>query len=327
VNYKFIENPFYWGKWGKHFKRVNCRIIYENELQRMMLERGDLDIAMTLPFDALPALKMNPDIRIYEDKSYAVMVLMLNCIAEPTRNILVRKALAHAWNHEAFSVVRRGLAPRADGPCPSAMIGKNYKPPFIYDYNLKKAKEFLVQAGYPDGVTINFLIEKGDEEKKMIYDIFQNDLSKIGIKTTVFEKTWPGMVETAKDRVLMSDPKNAMHIICVFLTPSPFTPWKPIYRIYATEAQMDKPTGGSLNFGYYSNSKVDDYISKALRANDPKKTSEFWGKANDELINDYASIPIINRPCIVGMRKDIQGYKFRAHHATGIVIYSELSRR
>jgi ABC-type transport system substrate-binding protein len=326
VRYRLVENPNYWGKWDKHFKVIECRIIYEVDVQRLMLERGDLDVAHSLSFDALPALRKNPDVRIYENETPSSVFFLFNHLTEPIKNILVRKAMAHAWNYEAFSVLRRGLAPRSDGPCPSIMLGKGYKPPFRYDYDLKKAKEFLVKAGYPDGFTINVLSQKGDEEKKMMFDILQNDLAKIGVKCNLFEKTWVGIVETTKDKHLMSDPKNGMHLVNLYVSSSPFTPWKLIHRVYATASQMDKPSG-ALNFGYYSNSKVDDYISKALSSTDLKKATESWRKANDELINDYASIPTVNRVVIVGMRKDIEGYQFRPNWQPGACKYAELYRK
>lgn len=325
VRYRLVENPYYWAKRGKHFKAVDCRVIYEVDVQRLMLEKGDLDIAMSLPFDSIPALKKNPNVRIYENVSPSAIYLIFNYVASPTSNLLVRKALAHAWNHEAYSVVRSKMAPRADGPVPSIMLGKDYKPPFQYDYDLKKAKDYLTQAGFGGGLTINFLSQKGDEEKKMVFDIFQNDLAKIGVKVHLFEKTFAGMVETMKNKDLMFDPKNAMHIVSMFITPAPFTPWRLVYRFYATEARFDK-SGGQMNVGYYSNPKLDDHISKAMASADPKKAMEFWRKANEELVRDYAAIPIISRMMIVGMRKDIQGYKFRPHFGVGTCMYYELSR-
>jgi len=79
---------------GKHFKIVDCRIIYEMDVQRLMLERGELDVAMALPFDSLPALKRNPELTIYEDESPSSIYILFNFLTEPTKNILVRKALA-----------------------------------------------------------------------------------------------------------------------------------------------------------------------------------------------------------------------------------------
>jgi peptide/nickel transport system substrate-binding protein len=325
VRYKLVENPHYWGR-KPYFKTVDCRLIYEVDVQRVMLEKGDLDLAMLLPIDALPSLKKNPAVRIHEDKAHSSMMFLFDHIAEPTKNPLVRKALAHAWNHEAFSTVRRGLAPRLNSPVPPIMLGEGYKEPLIYEYDLKKAKEYLVQAGYPDGFTINVLTQKGDEEKKMMFDVFQNDLAKIGIKCNLQEKTFPAMVATSKDKTLMSDPQNAMHLQIFFLSPQPFTPWKVLVRGFATESQPDKPTG-AMNFGYYSNPKVDEFVAKALASTDQKKAIEFWRKANDELILDYACIPTFSKMAIVGTRADIEGYKFRAHYFNGVCIYSELSRK
>jgi ABC-type transport system substrate-binding protein len=280
---------------------------------------------MLLPVDAFPALKRNPDVQIREDKSYTSNILIFDLIAEPTSNILVRKALAHAWNREAFSTVRRGLAPPLWSPVPPLMLGEEYEVPVRYEYDLKKAKEYLSKAGYPEGFTINVLSQKGDEEKRMMFDIFQNDLAKIGVKCNFSEKTFPGMLATCRDRVLMSDPETAMHVQIWFFAPQPFTPWKVIYRVFATEAQFDKPTA-ALNFGYYSNPKLDNYIEKALATPDPNASTKFWAEANNQLINDCACIPTHYKMVIVGLRKDIKGYHFRPGDFTGVCIYSQLYR-
>src|SRR5690606_18559317 len=45
TNLQMVKNPLYWQGWsGKHFDTVNMRVIYEPEAQRLLLERGDLDI-------------------------------------------------------------------------------------------------------------------------------------------------------------------------------------------------------------------------------------------------------------------------------------------
>jgi len=159
-----------------------------------------------------------------------------------------------------------------------------------------------------------------------MYDVYQNDLAKIGVKCNLFEKTWVGIVETSRDRHLMSDPKNAMHLISLYVSSTPFTPWKLIHRVYGIEAQMDKPSSG-VNMGYYGNPRVEELKAKALASTNPKASIEHWRKANEELINDYASIPTVNRVVIVGMRKDVQGYQFRVNFQPGTCQYCDLSRK
>lgn len=79
--------------------------------------------------------------------------------------------------------------------------------------------------------------------------------------------------------------------------------------------------------GYYSNPKVDDFISEALSSRSRQGAVEFWRKANEELIHDYASIPTVNRVIIYGMRRDIKGFTFRPHYLPGTTGFiPELSR-
>jgi len=183
----------------------------------------------------------------------------------------------------------------------------------------------LIKAGYPDGFNLNFLTQKEDVEKIQLFEVYQNDLKKIGVSLNLHLQPWGGLVTTVKDRTLMSDPKNAMHIICVFLSPAPFTPWKIVDRYYASHSHLDKPFGG-YNYGYYSNPKIDAYINQALSATDRKKALEIWREANAELINDCAAIPTVDKTIIVGMRDDIKGYKFRIYWQPGVCRYSELWR-
>ncbi len=144
VNITLIQNPHYWRKWkANQFKLVNIRSIYESDVQRMLLEKGDLDIAMIISRDSIAELKKNPKVWITQNISPAPMYLLFNFLTAPTNNMVVRKALAHAWNHEAYLKARSGLAPRADGPVPALLLGKDYRLNNPYHYDLNKAKELL----------------------------------------------------------------------------------------------------------------------------------------------------------------------------------------
>jgi len=311
VNIALIQNPHYWRKWkANQFKVVNIRSIYESDVQRMLLEKGDLDIAMIISRDSLPELKKNPKIWSTQNVSPAPMYLLFNFLTAPTNNLLLRKALAHAWDHEAYVRARGGFAPRADGPIPALLLGKDYQLKNPYHYDLNKAKDLLNQAGVKPGLTLNVLSQKGDEQKRMIYEVFQSEVAKLGIKTNYHEKTFEGMTETVKDRTLMLDPVNAMHIIVLYKSLDVVSPWNFLYKVFSCETHMDKPTG-MINLGYYCNPQMDELTKQGVAAVDPKKAISLYKQANQMIMDDCAAIFIDKQVEDVVMRANVGGYRPR----------------
>ncbi len=311
VNITLIQNPHYWRKWkANQFKLVNIRSIYESDVQRMLLEKGDLDIAMIISRDSIAELKKNPKVWITQNVSPAPMYLLFNFLTAPTNNMVVRKALAHAWNHEAYLKARSGLAPRADGPVPALLLGKDYRLNNPYHYDLNKAKELLSQAEVKPGLTLNVLSQKGDEQKRMIYEVFQSEVAKLGIKLNYHEKTFAGMTETVKDRTLMLDPVNAMHIIVLYKSLDVVSPWNFLYKVFSCETHMDKPTG-MINLGYYCNPQMDEITKQAVAAVDSKKSISLYKQANQMVMDDCAAIFVDKQVEDVVMRANVGGYRPR----------------
>jgi len=312
VNITLVQNPHYWRGWRKNnFKVINIRSMYEADVQRMLLEKGDLDIAMIISRDALPALKKNREIWAAQNITPAPMMLLFNFLVPPTNDIRVRKALAHAWNHEAYKEVRRGVAPRADGPIPAVLLGKDYRLENPYVYDPDKARDLLKQAGYPKGgFTLNVLSQKGDEQKRMIFEVFQSEVAKLGVKLNYHEKTWAGMTETCRDRTLMSDPKNAMHIVILYKSMDVVSPWNYLYKVYSCETQMSKPTG-VVNLAYYCNPRVDEIIKRALATVDREKALELWRQGNQIVMDDCAAVFVDKQVEDVVMRASVKGYNPR----------------
>lgn len=307
----WAKNNLYWRGWeGKHFSTVNLRIIYESDTQRLMVEKGDLDIALIISADAIPDLKKNPNLMVYEEShATPTMYIFMNAAAGPTKDVRVRKAIANSWNHEAYTSLRRGIAPRADGPAPSILLGPGYSIKNLYDYNIEKAKKLLSEAGYPkDGLTLKMLIEKGDEQKRIIYEVLRDGLSKLGIKLEPVIATWPAMMKRLSTWAVDKNPDTVDNLSVFFRPIAIFHPAYFLYGLYHSSAHVDK---GGANYGFYSNPALDQLLDQAIATVDDEKAMELWRKANQMVMDDIPALFVDKIVEQIVVRREIKGYFFK----------------
>jgi peptide/nickel transport system substrate-binding protein len=118
--YVYAKFDDYWQEWPEHHvDKIIWRIVKEAATQRLLLEKGDIDIAMEPAVEDLPALEDNPDINIYEDVSAQQMYFHLRMHHPPLDDVRVRKALALGYDYDAhIESILGGHGQQARGPLP-----------------------------------------------------------------------------------------------------------------------------------------------------------------------------------------------------------------
>ena len=301
------KNPLYWRGWpANKFTTINLRHVYEPETQRLMVEKGELDWAENITKDALPALKRNPAVTVYEKPGTTVMVTFLNTNVAPTKDIRVRQAIHHLWNQEAFNAITGNTA--NGGPLFTPLLGKDWRMENPYPYNPDRAKKLLADAGYPNGgFTLRFQSQKGDVDKRAIFEIFQADLNKLNIKVEFFDDTWPALVKRATDWGKDKDPNTAIHLFGYFRPMFLTSPHDFLFSMYHSEAY---PTKGGRNFTYYTNPEYDKLISEAMVSLDADRELKLARQAAEIVWKDVAVVVngrIVDK--LVG-RKDVKGFVY-----------------
>ena len=321
-----VRNEHAWRGWtGKEFDRVNLRVILEAETQRLMLQQGQLDIAQIISVDALPALKRNPQIKVVESEYAGQMYFFLNNALGPMTDLRVRKALAYAWNHDKYKTLRKGIGPRADGAAPNAMFGPGYGFTHGYTHDIEKAKKLLAEAGIKKGTAITALVQKGDEQKRMLIEVLRDELAPLGLEVTIYEGTWPAIWKRMTDWGATRDAALNWHIAVFYKSPDLWTPWTFLYRMFHTDTHLHKPSG-QYNMGLYTNPGVDKLITEASLVMDADKAAPIWRRANEAIMADLPAIPVEKMVEIAVMRSDIQGYVFRPYETGRRLEFYKLSR-
>jgi peptide/nickel transport system substrate-binding protein len=148
-----LEANASWYKGAPKNKRVIVRHVAEPASQRLLLEKGDIDVARNLSKDQLAAVTGKPDMAIVQgDKGY-ILYLGLNTKNPNFAKPEVREALKWLVDYDS---IERNIVAGTYKPhqafLPQGFLGAISDKPYKFDP--AKAKELLAKAGLPNGFTV-----------------------------------------------------------------------------------------------------------------------------------------------------------------------------
>ena len=176
------RNDNYWGEKAK-LKRVIIRHITESTTQRLLLEKGDIDIARNLQPDDIKGLAGNSDIKIESRAKGAIYYLGLNQKNKYLKIPQVRQAFKYLIEYKDMaSTILDGKATVHQSFLPKGFLGALEELPF--SLNVEKAKALLKEAGLENGFTITMDTRNNEPITSMAVAI-QASLALGGIKLEI----------------------------------------------------------------------------------------------------------------------------------------------
>ncbi len=175
-------NPDFWLGAPK-LKRVIIRHIAESATQRLLVEKGDVDVARNLLPDDIEALRDNPDINIVSIPKGGIYYLGLSQKNEYLRRPEVRLALKYLLPYQDIvNSVLKGKAFVHQAFLPKGFLGELDETPFRS--NLDRAKELLMKAGLENGFKVT-MDTRNSSPIKEIAQIIQASFAKAGIELEI----------------------------------------------------------------------------------------------------------------------------------------------
>ena len=146
-------NPNYRGGEAK-LKRVVIRHVPEAAAQRLMLEKGDTDIARNLTPDQVTGLAGNADVKVTAIPEALLYYVGMNLKQKELQDVRVRQALRYLVDYEGMAnSFLKGSAQVHQTFWASGFWAALDDTPYKLDP--AKAKALLAEAGYPDGFSID----------------------------------------------------------------------------------------------------------------------------------------------------------------------------
>lgn len=290
-----VPNPHFSGN-KPAFKRVSVKIISESSARRLQLEKGDLDIADSLPVDQFAALKKQGDVAVYDYPALRVTYLYLNNGKAPLNQPDLRRTISWATDYKGMvSGILGGNGKQMRGPIPEGMWGYDAGA-MQYSLDLNKAKEELAKVAEKPK-TLSFLYSDNDPNWEPIALSLQANLQTLGINVKL-EKLANA---TMRERIGKGD----YDIAIGNWSPDFADPY--MFMNYWFESDKKGLPG---NRSFYANPQVDALLKQAASVTDQAERTRFYQQAQKTVIDDAAYVYLFQKNYQVGMNKSVKGYVF-----------------
>lgn len=170
-------NPNYGGD-KPAMERVIVQHIQESATQRLMLERGDIDVARNLSPEDVAGVMDEDGIKVVDELRGRLMYFSANQKVEMLTDPKVIEALKFATDYDGMSnSFLKGQYTVHQAFLPLTFLGALEDKPFTYD--MDKAKAALAESGYPDCGPIKISVREA-QDRLDIAQSLQNTWGQLG---------------------------------------------------------------------------------------------------------------------------------------------------
>ncbi len=268
--------------------RVEFIVMTDENARLMGLKSGSLDIA-GIGSENIEAL--GGEFNILEGPQNMVQILGLNNLVEPLNDLRVRQAIAYAVDKdEIIDAVANGSGTRVDSFLSPSMAYYYNNNLNVYEQDFEKSKELLAEAGYPDGFTITVTIPSNYQFHVDTGQVLKDQLANVGINLEIQLVEWAQWLEGVYTN---RDYETTIIGHSGKLDPNDF--------LNRFESNYGR------NYFNFSNSDYDKLIADGISTSKPEERKVFYDEAQQFLIDQAASIYIMDPSLVFAVAKNIEG--------------------
>ena len=258
-------------------------VITDNNASLIATENGEVDITQTLSGSDLPLIEANPDLALkFSDTLCAGGRCILFNTEDPSgvfSDVRMRKAVAYAIDRQAIiDLAYDGIGE----PALLTMIETMPEYPTDWEgipYDPAKAKQLVIDAGYPDGVTVKIpTIDSAIYSKATI--ALQDQLAEVGITLEIelIERAaWNQKILTEKDYGI--------------------TYWAIVLDYDDADAALYKfSSKNSSNYWNLKNEELDELLDKGRTLEIGEERSAIYRRALEIIDNEEVAVVHVQNP-------------------------------
>lgn len=287
-NLVLTRHDGYWGTKAA-VKEIVVRRVKEDAGRVAGLLAGQGDVTNNVPVEELSRFDNHPRVRAEKVEGVRMYFLAMNVTHKPFDNKLVRQAINYAIDPAVIiKHIYEGNGYVMNGPMGSNVIGFDPKIK-RYPVDLKKAKELLDKAGFPQGLEIKLYFSPDRYPKaKEVCQVIADQLSKAGIKVELVSQEF--VIFWGKDGV------NGGKL--------------PFYYVGRPAADADTVYDQYYRSGVspriqYKNPEFDRIIDEEQKTGDPKKRIALLQQAGRILMEDVPFVPLYTLAEIYGVARNV----------------------
>lgn len=311
-------NPNYYGD-KPYFDRVIYRKVPQSANRVAILRAGRAQIAEALNPKELDSLHNVAGVKVVGGYLNSALSVLANYKTKPFDNIALRQALAYAVPYE--DIIRTsyfGQAKQWDGLLPSTYPGY-IKPAHTYSYDPARAKELLIQAGYPEGKGL----EAFADAFKLAYVAERESI--LGPSATLIQTRMKALGIPVQLDPLPATQYADRQLVKKDLPFGLSDQSKPIGvdPVYAMRLSYMTPPQGVSNQTNFSEPDFDKLGQAVLVETDPAKRQQELDQMQNVLADKLPVIPVVEVKLLYATDAKIQGLVL---HPSQILVWRYLHR-
>jgi peptide/nickel transport system substrate-binding protein len=288
--------PGYWDKSAQLLGGVDFTNVLEGATVNAM-RAGSVDVNVLAAADAT-ALKGDPSVKVRSGPGDFIMGLNINLTKPPFNNLKVRQAVSHAINRVA---VNQALTSGLGSPAFQFATANSpaYDPSLnsLYEYNPKKAKQLLKEAGYGKGLSFPSIIAATAAVYVQFGELIQSQLNEVGIKMNLQQ------INQA-DVIPMLWGANGNHGTAISAPIGGGISLTGVAQGFAVQTL----SSGYENTGGYEVPGIAPLLTAAASATTYAQSAALYKKANRLVTqNVCVMIPVYTPPSIIGIQDYVGG--------------------
>lgn len=289
-----VRNENYWMKGVPAIQNVEIKIVPEASTRLADLFSGGVDVSLNLLNDQMPSFKDHPEYEVINFSILRIDFWMLDAMGRasdtPLKDVRVRRAIAHAIDRKKILervVQQEGY--EVNGPTSPYHFGHDASIKG-YEYDPKKAKALLAEAGYPDGFEID--LWQYASHQKLFNQAAMQMLSKVGIKVNL--KDYIGNTQQ------MGKLRRSGKITGI----GNFN-WGS-YNVFDADMILHPFFDLEASNNYAGDKELSDWLNEARGSTDKARRMELYKKAQQRIHDQAYWMPTFGVRRFYGKHKDLE---------------------
>jgi peptide/nickel transport system substrate-binding protein len=280
--------------------RVIYRHVKESATQRLLLEKGDIDVARNLEPNDLEQVVKNSDIKTTSAPKGTIYYFSLNQKNPNLAKPEVREALKYLVDYDAIGEkLIKGIGEIHQTFLPKGILGELDEKP--YSLNVAKAKELLAKAGLKDGFSVTMDV-RNNQPVTGIAEAVQQTFAQGGVKLEIIPGD--GKQTLTKYRARAHD---------IFIGPWGTDYWDPNSNAETFTSNPDNAdTGTNKTLAWRNAWNVPDLTKETKAAlvefNTEKRTQDYQD-LQKKVLATSPFVVLFQQIEVAGIRANIKNYK------------------
>ncbi|MEW6545585.1 MAG: ABC transporter substrate-binding protein [Bacillota bacterium] len=317
-DYKWAP-PFYKNQGAPKVDKLVFRIIPDEATRILELEKGNIDLLLTVPPQQVAKLKENKDIQLVEYPENGIRYFGFNCQKWPFDDVRVRQAMNLAIDRDEIARVGYdGLATPVYTALPHHLPGHSKaleeQAKSEYGYNLERAKQVLAEAGWKDtngdgivekdGKALEFsLWITNDPVDQRVAQLIQKQVAAVGAKLDI---------QVMEEAAIRDGTPKGLHqsILWQYGWSDPDI----LYFLFHKES-------GRVRM-HWGTDELDELLVKGRTTVDAAERAQYYEQAQRLILDGAPWVPLVVRKGFVAARTWVKDLRFNPFVG---ILYSDIS--